>query len=209
MKLPCLLSLLLLSLLAVGCAGPSGSRANSYSAKAAEPDTRAMFFPPPLADDWTKWIVGEWEGEGGGNAGTGRGTVRYEMTLGGQFLICRGQGEITELDPDYLKKHMHATDDEIERFRRSGYQALEIYTIDPKTGEVIGFLFDSLRCVATGKGKRDGDKEVVEWAWRTGYKSTRITERLSAAKMMVIERTFKPDGNLMTEEKGEFTRIKK
>jgi len=119
MKLPCLLSLLLLSVLALGCAGTSGSRVSSYSTKAAESDTRAMFFPPPLADDWTKWIVGEWEGGGGGNAGTGRGTVRYELTLGGQFLVCRGQGEITELDPDYLKKHMRATDAEIERFRRS------------------------------------------------------------------------------------------
>jgi len=208
MKLPCLLSLLLLSVLALGCAGTSGLRVSSDSTRAAESDTRAMFFPPPLADDWTKWIVGEWEGGGGGNAGTGRGTVRYELTLGGQFLICRGQGEITELDPDYLKKHMHATDAEIERFRRSGYQALEIYTIDQKTGEVIGFLFDSLRCVATGKGKRDGYREVVEWEWQTGHKSTRITERVSDDKMRVIERTPNPDGSVM-EDKGEMTRIKK
>jgi len=46
---------------------------------------------------------------------------------------------------------MHATDAEIERFRRSGYQQLEVYTIDQKTGEVIGFLFDSLRCVLRGE----------------------------------------------------------
>ena len=96
----------------------------------------------------------------------------------------------------------------IERFRRSGYQALEIYTINQKTGEVIGFLFNNLRCVATGKGKRDGYREVVEWEWQTGHKSTRITERVSDDKMTVIERTPNPDGSVM-EDKGEMTRIKK
>ncbi len=107
-----------------------------------------MFFPPPLADDWTEWIVGEWEGAGTSDAGKGRGVARFELALGGQFLTCRGQAEILGLDPDYLKKHMQATDAEIERFRRSGYQQLEVYTIDQKTGEVIGFLFDSLRWLA-------------------------------------------------------------
>ncbi len=134
--------------------------------------------------------------------------MRFELGLGGQFLICRGEAEITQLEPDYLKKHMQATDAEIERFRRSGYHALEIYTIDQTTGEVIGFLFDSLRCVATGRGKRDGYREVVEWAWQTGDKSTRITERVSDHKMMVIEKTPNPDGSVM-EDKGELTRIRK
>jgi hypothetical protein len=207
MKTQYLLCSLLLSLLTIGCVGTSGSRVNRHSTRAPEPDTGVMFFPPPLADDWTRWIVGEWEGGGGGNAGKGRGTGRFELALGGQFLICRGAAEITQLDPDYLKKHMHATDAEIERFRRSGYQAWEIYTIDQKTGEVIGFLFDNLRCVATGKGKRDGYREVIDWEWRTGHKSTRITERVSADKMMVVERTRNPNGSVM-EDKGEMTRVK-
>jgi hypothetical protein len=117
-----------------------------------------MFLPPPLTDDWCKWIVGEWEGAGESNAGKGRGTVRFELALSGQFLVCRGEAELTELSPEYLKKHMQASDEEIERFQSSGYQSLEIYTIDQKTGEVIGFLFDNLRCIATGRGKREGYK---------------------------------------------------
>jgi hypothetical protein len=167
-----------------------------------------MFFPSPLADDWTKWIVGDWEGAGTSNAGKGRGVGRFELALGGQFLICRGQAEITGLDPDYLKKHMQASDAEIERFQRAGYQQLEVYTIDQETGEVIGFLFDSLRCVATGRGKHEGNREIMDWEWRTGHKSTRITERVSANKMMVIERTPNPDGSVM-EDKGEMTRVKR
>ncbi len=204
-----LLCSLLLSVLTVGCVGTSGSRAVTHSAPVApEPGTGGMFFPSPLADDWTQWIVGEWEGAGTSNAGKGRGVGRFELALGGQFLICRGEAEITGLDPDYLKKHMGATDVEIERFRHAGYQQLEVYTVDQKTGEVIGFLFDSLRCVATGKGRREGYRETMEWEWRTGHKSTRITERVSADKMLVIERTPFPNGSVM-EDRGEMTRIKK
>jgi hypothetical protein len=166
-----------------------------------------MFLPPPLADDWTNWIVGEWKFAGAGSAGRGRGTVRFELALAGQFLISRGDTEIAGLDPDYLKTHMHATDSEIERFRRGGYQAMEVYTIDQKTGEVVGFLFDSLRCVATGRGKREGCLETIEWEWQTGHKSTRITERVGADQMRVVERTPQRDGSVM-EDRGEMTRVR-
>src|SRR3974390_2744295 len=135
MKPQCLLCSLFCSLLTLGCVGTSGSRVKSHSTRAAEPDTRAMFFPPPLADDWTKWIVGEWEGAGSSDAGKGRGGGRFELAFAGQFLICHGEAEITGLDPDYLKKHMNATDAETERFRRSGYQQLEVLTIDQKSGD--------------------------------------------------------------------------
>ena len=165
-----------------------------------------MFMPLPLTDDWTKWMVGDWEGAGTSDSGKGSGTAHIELALGGQFLICRGDAKITELNPDYLKKHMHATDEEIERFRRSGYQSLEVYTIDQQTGEVIGFLFDNLRCVAQGKGTRDKGKETVAWEWHSGHKSTRITERVSDDRMRVTERTLNPDGSVM-EDKGEMVRV--
>ncbi len=209
MQISYLFCLVLLSVLAVGCAQTSPSHNTTPAANTTtENKPPAMFFPQPLDDEWCKWVVGEWEGTGSSDAGKGRGTGHFELALGGQFLICRGQAEITGLDPDYLKKHMHATDSEIERFKRSGYQQLEIYTVDQKTGEVIAFLFDSLRCVATGRGRREGYKETVNWEWQTGHKSTRITERLSADKMLVIERTPNPDGSVM-EDKGELTRVKK
>lgn len=168
---------------------------------------RSPFFPQPLQDEWSRWIVGEWQGTGEGDAGKGRGTARYELALGGQFLICRGESEITGLDPDFLKKHLHASDEEIERFRREGYRMMEVYTVDPRTGEVVAFLFDSLRCVATGRGRREGFRETVEWEWRTGGKSTRITERDGPDGMRIIERTSNPDGSVM-EDKGEMVRRK-
>ena len=195
-------------MLTAGCVGTSRpAGANPAARSGAEPIKRTEFLPPPLTDNWTKWIVGEWEGAGGSDAGKGKGTVRFELALGGQFLIARGEAELTELNPDYLKKHMHATDEQMERFKRTGYQSLEIYTIDQETGEVLGFLFDDLRCIATGRGQREGYKETVAWEWRTGHKSTRITERVSDDRLTVIERTPNPDGTVM-EDKGEFFRAR-
>jgi hypothetical protein len=169
---------------------------------------RSMFLPKPLDDDWTRWIIGQWEGSGDSTAGKGKGTSKIELGLNGQFLIFSGEAEITEINADYLKKNMHATDEEIERFINSPYRALEIYTIDQKTGEVVGYLFDSLRCMAQGRGKREGNKEIMEWQWISGHKSTRITEKISDDKMAVIEKTPMPDGSVM-EDKGEMIRIKK
>jgi len=198
---------MLTALAAAGFSAETPSAGKSKKQDAAQGVKQTMFLPPPLIDQWTKWIVGEWEGSGESNAGKGKGKVCIELALSGQFLIHRGQAEITDLDPDYLKKHMHASDEEIERFKRSGYQALEVYTADQKTGEVVGFLFDNLRCIAKGRGKRDGWKETVEWDWGAGHKSTRITERASDDRMVVIERTRNPDGSVM-EDKGDMKRSK-
>ena len=171
---------------------------------------RPMFNPQPLSDDWSRWIVGEWEGSGESDTGQGTGVERIEFALHGQFLICRGEATITEISPEhahYLKKNMHASDEEIERFKRTGYQSLQLFTVDQTTGEIIGYLFDSLRCIAQGRGKREGNREIMEWEWATGHKSTRITEKLSEDRMAVIQRTPMPDGGVM-EEKGVSIRRK-
>jgi len=183
----------------------------SHSQEPAKEPKRPMFLPPPPADEWTKWIVGEWEGSGQSDTGHGKGIERFELALGGQFLISRGEAKITKMTPEqasYLKKNMRASDAEIERFQREGYQSMEIYTIDESTGEVVGYLFDSLRCTANGRGKRQGNKETMEWVWATGHKSTRITERMSDDRMVITQRTPMPDGSVM-EEKGESKRMKR
>jgi predicted transcriptional regulator YdeE/ketosteroid isomerase-like protein len=169
---------------------------------------QARFNPPPLADDWSKWIVGEWEGVGESQAGQGRAVEWIELGLNGQFLICRGEAQVIEITPQhatYLKKNMHASDEEIERFKREGYQSLQLFSLDQTTGEVVGYLFDSLRCIAAGRGKREGNSEVMQWQWATGQKSTRITERLGHDRMRITQRTPMADGSVM-EEKGESVR---
>ena len=85
---------------------------------------------------------------------------------------------------------------------------MEIYTIDPNTGEVIGYLFDSLRCIAKGTGKREGDKEIMNWVWSGQGQgtSTRITEKISDDKFIGAEKYTSPDGSIM-EDKLEMTRV--
>jgi hypothetical protein len=180
----------------------------SQEKEVAKEVKQAMFLPNPLDDQWTRWFVGEWEGGGESTAGKGKCRSKVELAMNGQFLFIWGEAEITELNADYLKKNMHASDEEIERFKKEPYKALEVYTIDQKTGEVVGYLFDSLRCVAQGRGKREGMKETIEWQWSSGHKSIRITEKISEDKGSLIERTPMPDGSVM-EDKGELIRKKK
>ncbi len=169
-----------------------------------------VFNPPPLSDAWSTWLVGDWEGAGQSDTGQGKGILSIELALNGQFLVCRSQAEITmmtEEQMNYLRSNMQASDEEVERFKRSGYQSLEIYTDDPITGEVIGYLFDNLRCIATGKGRREANREIVDWKWMSGHRSTRITERVHDDRIVIRERTPMPDGSFM-EDRAEMTRRK-
>ena len=170
----------------------------------------AAFLPKPIDDEWSRFLVGEWEGTGESDAGTGKARVRIEFALNGQFLIRKGEALVTEITPEqkkYLKETLHATEEEIKKFQSTSFKEIEIFTIDPKTGETVGYLFDSLRCVAVGRGKREGNKEILKWDWSVGGQGTseRITEKVDDNKLIVTERYTLPGGGKM-EDKGYMTR---
>lgn len=125
----------------------------------------------------------------------------------------KGESKITETTDEqrqYLRETLHASDEEIEKFQSSTFKELQIHTIDPKTGEVVGYLFDSMRCVATGKGKREGNKEIIEWKWSVfaqGATSVRIIERINDNKFTLNHKYTLPNGKKM-EDKMEMTRKK-
>jgi hypothetical protein len=170
----------------------------------------AKFNPLPLDHPWCQWIVGEWTGTGESDAGSGHGTTRVELALNGQFLIFTGEAEVTDISAEQrqvLKSQLHASDEEIERFKNSPFRGLEIYTIDQETGEVVGYLFDSLRSMATGRGEWTGDTHTMRWQWATGHTSTRITRKLGDDRLAMVERIAMPDGSTM-EESGEMVRKK-
>ena len=178
--------------------------------KMAKENNFSAFLPKPIDDDWSRWLVGEWEGSGESEAGKGKARVKIELGLNGQFLIMKGEAEIIEINDEqkkYLKETLHASDEEIKKFQSSTFKSLEFHTIDPKTGETIGYLFDSLRCVAVGRGKREGSKEIMKWEWSANGQgtSTRVTEKVSNDKLIATEKYTLPDGSTM-EDKGQMTR---
>ena len=111
---------------------------------------------------------------------------------------------------DVFKETTNASGEDLERFLSIPYKSLQIQTIDPKTGEVIGYFFDSMRCVAVGRGKRVGNKEIIEWVWSAtaqGATSVSITEKINSNKFTYNHKYILPNGNKM-EDEVEFTRKK-
>jgi hypothetical protein len=68
-------------------------------------------------------------------------------------------------------------------------------------------MFDSLRCIATGRGEWDGNTQTMHWKWDSGHTSTRITKALGDNRLTMVEQIAMPDGSTM-EESGEMERKK-
>ncbi|MHC4546779.1 MAG: hypothetical protein ACYSYL_20055, partial [Planctomycetota bacterium] len=186
------------------------------------------FQPKPLNDEWSKWLVGkwqatgghsdflgdEWEGSGESNA-EGAAGFTIESVLNGQFLIWKSSWAETDGMTDEEKKQLkeafkettNASDEDLERFVSMPYKSLQIQTIDPKTGERIGYCFDSMRCIGKGRGRLEGNKEIMEWEWSgtlQGATSVGIMEKISDNKFTCTHKITLPNGNKM-EEKIEKT----
>ena len=168
------------------------------------------FQPKPLDNNWSKWLVGEWEGTVGLHGIKSKAWRGIEHGLNGQFLITKHEHKVTNEEIQELKKIMHISDEDVKKYQSLPFKYLEIWTIDPKNGEVIGYLFDSMRCVAEGKSKLQGNKEIMEWQWFAqgqGASSIRIMEKVSDDRFIAAEKYILPDGSTM-EAKGEMTRKK-
>jgi hypothetical protein len=199
---------LVLMLSLVSCASNQKKEPEKGNIPSLEP-------PKAIDDEWSKWLVGNWQGTAKSNFGQhkdwakGDCRLNIELALNGQFLVRKGQSRVISLSDEYIKqlKGQHFSDSDIEKMRNSTFESMEIYTIDPKTGEITGYLFDSLRCIAKGTGKRQGNKEIINWVWsgQGQGSSTRVTEKISDDKFISTEKYTMPDGGAM-EDKAEMTR---
>ena len=204
------------------------SCATNQEKEIAKESGSASFQPKPLDDEWSKLLVGEWEVTetqsdfpGGELDGLDESNVEVaagfiiEPCLNGQFLIWKSwaqTGEMTDEEKKQVKEALgkYVSDEEIERFVSMPYKSLYIQTIDPTTGERITYFFDSQRCIATGRGKLEGNKEITEWQWfltGQGVVSVNIIEKVDENKFAVSHKYTLPDGNTM-EEKMEMIRTK-
>ena len=169
----------------------------------AEMSGSPSFQPRPLDDEWSKWLVGEWEGTVGLGGVRSEAWREIELGLNGQFLITKHEHKITDEEIQGLKKVTNISDENAKTYQSLPFKYLEIWTIDPKNGEVIGYFFDSLRRVAEGKGKLQGNKEIVEWQWFAQgqrapiMRNISITERVSDDRFVTKKKYFLPDGSTM------------
>ena len=200
--------LLVIAISAASCATNREKESGKENIPSLEP-------PKTLDDDWSRWLVGNWQGTAKSDFGEhkdwakGDCRLNIELALNGQFLIRKGQSRIISLSDEYIKqlKGQHLSDSDIEKMRNSTFESMEVYTIDPKTGEITGYLFDSLRCIAKGAGKREGNKEIMNWVWSGQGQglSTRVTEKISNDRFISTETYTMPDGSAM-EDRAEMTR---
>ena len=189
----------------------TSSCTTSQNEETTKESTPALVVPETLKDSWTEWIVGEWEFEFGEAESISKSVMKAELGLNGQFLILKYESEFIDEHTEELKKSMETSDQEAEKFKRLIHKELELSTIEPETGEVIGYLFDSLRCIAQGKGRRQENKEIMEWKWNcSGHEATsvRTTERISDDKLVMTEKYIAPDGSVWMEGSAEALRKK-
>ena len=140
--------------------------------------------PKPLGQEWD-WMVGEWEGWSESPMGKSKEWEKIEFTLDRQFLMIQASSEYDGMT----------------------YKGGGVTTVDPKTGELVGFWFDNLRGIYKGKGKLEGNKSTMTWVGPMG-KSTRIIEKVSEDEHTVTVKMTGPDGK-ETEAKTVMKRIKK
>lgn len=168
------------------------------------------FQPEPLDDEWSKWLVGEWKGTVELGEMKSEASREIELVLNGQFLITKHEHKITHEEIQELKKIIQISDEDVKKYQSLPFKYLEIWTIDPRNSEAIGYLFDSQRCIAEGRGRRQGNKEIMEWKWSgtgQGASSIRTMEKVNDDRFIATEKYILPDGRTM-EAKGEFTRKK-
>ncbi len=171
--------------------------------------------PKEIDDQWSKWLVGQWQGTAKSDFGPhkdwvkGNCSLSIKLDFNNQFLVRKGKAQVTALSDEYVKqlKSQNLSDSDIEKIHNSTFESIEYYTIDANTGEVIGYLFDSLGCIAEGTGKREGNKEIINWTWSGKGQGTsvRTTEKISDDKFISTEKYTLPNGSVM-EDKVEMNR---
>ncbi|MBN1508891.1 MAG: hypothetical protein JW955_18740 [Sedimentisphaerales bacterium] len=205
--------LIAITLVAASCAVHQNQRAAGPfedQDKSVETSGLSLTPPKPLDDDWSRWLVGQWDclaesdTPGFKVSVKGRGQMNVEMGLGGQFLLIRMEGKMAQISDEYLRhlrQDLHAPEEEIQALQNLAFSNLELRSIDPRNGQIIAYLFDSWRCVAQGVGSREADREIMEWQWSLAGAGTsvRVTERVGDNKIVMVEKYSLVDGSTMED----------
>lgn len=176
-----------------------------------KPQEAAPSMAPPsaLSDDMCAWMIGEWEGWSTSSMGKQQESDKFEWGLDNQFVIMHATSKTAEMTEEQKKKAMEAygmSKEDLEKMMQMTYKGAGPITIDPATGDFIGYWFDNWRGVYKATGKREGNKVTMTWEGQMG-KETRTTEKVDENTMVILIKSTDPKGNVM-EAKTELTRKK-
>jgi hypothetical protein len=144
--------------------------------------------PQPLNNDWQNWLIGEWQGTSESTMGKSDDWMKIEKGIDGQFLIMHYTGKTIEIKPDALKqmaKEMNISEDQAKEIAHQEYKGLGITTVNPMSGEIMGYWFDSYRDVSEGKGSYEGNTSTITWTSKYMGTMKRTTEKLGDNKMKI------------------------
>ena len=141
--------------------------------------------PSAVNDALWASLVGEWEGWSESAAmGRSEDEVEIEWELQHQFLKTKVSIKSSE----------------------GTYKGVGYATIDPKTGEMGGYWFDSDRMTFKTKETRAGNKFTIVWQGPTTFERT--YEKVGEDKLVGTYKVTQPDGKVV-EGKSELTRKRK
>lgn len=126
----------------------------------------SMAMPTPLADDLCAWMVGEWEGWSTSPMGKSQDWQKVEMGLDNQFVITHYTAKTSEANPEAMKawaESMKMSKEDMDKMMSMTYKGMGPMTINPMTGEFVGYWFDNMRGMYKGTGKREGNKFTIKW----------------------------------------------
>jgi hypothetical protein len=169
----------------------------------------SMAPPTALTDDMCAWMIGEWEGWTDSPMGKSQEWDKYEWGLDSQFVIMTTTSKATEMTEEQKAKAMETygmSKEDVEKMMQMTYKGMGPLTINPATGEYMGYWFDNWRGVYKGTGNRDGDKVTMTWEGPMG-KETRTTEKVGDDKMVISIESTDMKGNV-TKATTELTRKK-
>jgi len=165
--------------------------------------------PKPLADDFHTWMVGEWEGWSTSPMGKSQDWQKIDWELDNQFVIVHYTAKPTETNPEGMKamaEAMKMSKEDMDKMAKMAYKGMGPMTINPQTGEIVGYWFDNWRGAYKGTGKREGNKITMNWEGTMGT-SERTIEKVSDDKMVMTYKEKDPSGKVM-EGRTELTRKK-
>jgi hypothetical protein len=132
--------------------------------------------PTPLSEQFVEWqwLLGEWEGFTESPMGKSTDWQRNDLGLDDQFLLMEATSEMNGMN----------------------YKGMGAFTVDPKTGDLIGYWIDNMRGFYVGKGKIGENQFTMTWDGSMG-KSTRITEKVNENEFKITIKATGPDGKPM------------